>query len=223
VRISVIDDGIGIPADRRDRIFEPFQRAGQETGPIEGTGIGLTISKRLAELMHASIGFTSEVDRGSEFWIDVPVHHALASEPHSDVHARATTTSTLATGVARHKVVYVEDNPSNIAFMREVMEDLATIDLLTAPNAELGIELICAHHPEVVIMDINLPGMSGLEAVRRLRELPETRDIPVIGLSAAALVSDTKRAKDAGFYRYLTKPVKVVELTAVLEELLARG
>jgi signal transduction histidine kinase/ActR/RegA family two-component response regulator len=223
VRISVIDDGIGIPADRRDKIFEPFQRAGQETGPIEGTGIGLTISKRLAELMHASIGFTSEVDRGSEFWIDVPLHHAVASEARGEVHARGAAASALVTDGTRHKVVYVEDNPSNIAFMREVMEDLATIDLLTAPNAELGIELIRAHHPEVVIMDINLPGMSGLEAVRRLHELPETRDIPVIGLSAAALVSDTKRAKDAGFYRYLTKPVKVDELTAVLEELLARS
>jgi PAS domain S-box-containing protein len=222
VRICVIDDGIGIPADRRDKIFEPFQRAGQETGPIEGTGIGLTISKRLAELMHASIGFTSEVDRGSEFWIDVPVHHALANEARPDVHGRSAGASALATGVTRHKVVYVEDNPSNIAFMREVMDDLATIDLLTAPNAELGIELIRAHRPEVVIMDINLPGMSGIEAVRRLHESPETRDIPVIGLSAAALVSDTKRAKDAGFYRYLTKPVKVDELTAVLEALLAR-
>jgi PAS domain S-box-containing protein len=223
VRISVIDDGIGIPADRHDKIFEPFQRAGQETGPIEGTGIGLTISKRLAELMRASIGFSSEVGRGSEFWIDVPIHHAVASEATSDVRARGGARSVLASGGARHKVVYVEDNPSNIAFMREVMEDLATIDLLTAPNAELGLELIRAHHPEVVIMDINLPGMSGLEAVRRLRESPETRDIPVIGLSAAALVSDTKRAKDAGFYRYLTKPVKVDELTAVLEQLLARG
>jgi PAS domain S-box-containing protein len=223
VRICVIDDGIGIPADRRDKIFEPFQRAGQETGPIEGTGIGLTISKRLAELMHASIGFSSEVDRGSEFWIDVPIHQAAASVTRSEADASGTAVSTLASGQARHKVVYVEDNPSNIAFMREVMDDLATIDLLTAPNAELGIELIRAHQPDVVIMDINLPGMSGLEAVRRLRESPETRDIPVIGLSAAALVSDTKRAKDAGFYRYLTKPVKVDELTAVLEDLLARS
>jgi len=222
VRIWVIDDGVGIPADRRDKIFEPFQRAGQETGPIEGTGIGLTISKRLAELMHASIGFASEAERGSEFWIDVPLHVAVAGEMASGALPRGIATSPLGTGEARHKVVYVEDNPSNIAFMREVMEDLATIELLTAPNAELGIELIRAHQPEVVIMDINLPGMSGLEAVRRLRESPETSAIPVIGLSAAALVSDTKRAKDAGFYRYLTKPVKVDELTAVLEELLAR-
>jgi CheY-like chemotaxis protein len=170
--------------------------------------------------MHASIGFSSEVDRGSEFWIDVPIYHATAGEvrPASE---RAVSGSTLATGAARHKVVYVEDNPSNIAFMREVMDELVAVELLTAPTAELGLELIGAHHPAVVIMDINLPGMSGLEALRRLRESPDTRDIPVIGLSAAALISDTKRAKEAGFYRYLTKPVKVDELTTVLEELLA--
>jgi PAS domain S-box-containing protein len=220
-RISVIDDGIGIPEDRRDKIFEPFQRAGQETGPIEGTGIGLTISKRLAELMHAIIGFTSEADRGSEFWIDVPLHHAVAGEA-APASERGAAESRLASSAIRHKVIYVEDNPSNIAFMREVMDDLAAIELLTAPTAELGLELIRAHHPAVVIMDINLPGMSGLEALRRLRDDPSTRDIPVIGLSAAALISDTRRAKDAGFDRYLTKPVKVDELTSVLEELLGR-
>jgi CheY-like chemotaxis protein len=104
--------------------------------------------------------------------------------------------------------------------MRELMEDLPKIELITAPNAELGIELIRAHLAGVVIMDVNLPGMSGFEAVQRLRGWPETRDIPVIGLSAAALPRDTARAKEIGFYRYLTKPVKVDQLTAVLEELL---
>jgi len=119
-------------------------------------------------------------------------------------------------------VVYVEDNPSNIAFMRDVIEDLPSVELLTAPTAEIGLELIRARLPAVVIMDINLPGISGFEAVKRLKEWPETRAIPVIGLSAAALVKDTTRAKDAGFHRYLTKPVKVDELTRTLEELLVR-
>jgi signal transduction histidine kinase/ActR/RegA family two-component response regulator len=222
VRITVVDDGIGIPADKRDKIFEPFQRAGQETGPIEGTGIGLAISKRLAELMKGRVGFTSEVGRGSTFSIDVPSYRPATGEQTVAESPQVPIPASLAAEGPRHKIVYVEDNPSNIAFMRELMDDLPKIELITAPNAELGIELIRAHLPSVVIMDVNLPGMSGFEAVQRLRGWPETRDIPVIGLSAAALPRDTARAKEIGFYRYLTKPVKVDQLTAVLEELLER-
>jgi CheY-like chemotaxis protein len=128
--------------------------------------------------------------------------------------------SPLASGAARHKIIYIEDNPSNIAFMEDLLGELSSVELVTAPTAEMGIELVRAHQPDAVIMDINLPGMSGFDAVARLREWPETKSIPVIGLSAAALLKDTKRAAEAGFYRYLTKPVKVAELTSVLEELL---
>ena len=220
VRVTVVDDGIGIPADKRDRIFEPFQRAGQETGPIEGTGIGLTISKRLAMLMRGTLGFESEPGHGSAFWVELPRHRQAAdAQPVAAVSARP---SPLAAGARRHTVVYVEDNPSNIAFMRDLVEELASVELITAATAEIGLELIRARPPDVVIMDINLPGMSGFEAVRRLKEWPETRAIPVIGLSAAALAADTSRARDAGFHRYLTKPVKVDELTRALEDLLER-
>ena len=220
VRITVIDDGMGIPADKRDRVFEPFQRAGQEAGPIEGTGIGLAITKRLAEMMSGRVGFTSDVGRGSEFWVEAPVHRRLTAE--KSTAAATTTTSPLASGNATYKVIYVEDNPANIAFMRELIGELPSVELVTAPTAEIGLELIRAHRPDVVIMDINLPGMSGYDAMLRLRESPETREIPVIGLSAGALLKDTTRAKLAGFYRYLTKPVKVAELTDVLEYLLMR-
>jgi len=222
VRIEVIDDGIGIPIDQRAKLFEPFHRAGQETGPIEGTGIGLAISKRLAELMHGRVGFSSEAGQGSRFWVELPVAHPAAVA--EAAVAGATTPMALATplagGAVRWKLVYVEDNPSNLAFMRGVIDDLGSVELLTAPTAELGLELIRAHLPAAVIMDINLPGMSGLDAVKQLAQWPETRDIPIVGLSAAALARDTTRAKQAGFYRYLTKPVKIAELTAVLEELL---
>ncbi len=222
VRITVIDDGIGIPADKRDRLFEPFQRAGQETGPIQGTGIGLVISKRLAALMHGRVGFASEVGAGSSFWVEVPTFRAATADKPAPVE-RIMGPSPLATGTTRWKIVYVEDNPSNIAFMRELLEDLATVELLVAPTAEIGLDLIRAHRPAIVIMDINLPGMSGFDAAHQLRQWPETRDIPIVGLSAAALVKDTARARDDGFYRYLTKPVKIPELLGVLEELLVKA
>jgi PAS domain S-box-containing protein len=221
VRVSVADDGMGIPADKQDKIFQPFQRAGQEAGPIEGTGIGLAITKRLAEMMHGNVGFHSKPGEGSEFWIDLPMQEEEVA-PVAAILPQDARASTFAQGDgARHRVVYVEDNPSNIAFMKDLMSEFGTIELLTAPTAEIGVELVRAHKPHVVIMDINLPGMSGFDATRKLTEWPETRDIPVVALTAAAMIRDTERAVGAGFYRYLTKPVKVNELMDVLEELLA--
>jgi len=120
----------------------------------------------------------------------------------------------------RHVIVYIEDNASNVALMNDLLADFEGVALETAATAELGIELVRALHPDIVIMDINLPGMSGLEATRLLASSSETRDIPVIALTAGPMMRDAARVRRAGFYRYLTKPVKVDELTGVLEELL---
>ena len=220
IRITVIDDGIGIPDTKRHKLFEPFQRAGQETGPIEGTGIGLTISRRLAVMMGGNVGYSSALGAGSQFWVEVPIHRTETGTHQGDVAVSSDVSPLPVGSTLRHTIVYVEDNPSNIALMRAVIGELPGVELLTTPTAEIGLELIRARLPSIVIMDIDLPGRSGIEAAKQLGDWPETYMIPVVGLSAAALPNDTARAKEIGVDRYLTKPVKVAELLRVLEELL---
>jgi PAS domain S-box-containing protein len=224
VRLEVRDDGLGIPLAKQDKIFQPFHRAGQEAGPIEGTGIGLAISKRLAELMGGSVGFESVEAQGSCFWVELRLHFAQQTETKAESPPITAASEALssATG-ARYRVVYIEDNPSNIAFMEDLMADFDAVELISAPTAEIGLELVRRYRPELVIMDINLPGMNGIEATQLLHARPETRDIPVIALSAAAMVRDARRVAEAGFYRFLTKPVRVAELSAALEEILTKA
>jgi PAS domain S-box-containing protein len=219
IRVTVADTGLGIPADKQSMLFQPFQRAGQETGPIEGTGIGLAITRRLAELMGGSVGLRSVPDQGSEFWLELPVHRP------SGRPARPAAAQDLGEGRparwGRRTLLYVEDNPANVAFMKDLLDAFDELDLVIAPTAELGVQLARERQPAVIIMDINLPGMSGLDALRVLRQWPDTRNIPVIALTAAASDRDRERGEEAGFFRYLTKPVKVDALETALGALLA--
>jgi CheY-like chemotaxis protein len=218
LRLTVVDTGLGVPATKQAKLFQAFQRAGQETGPIEGTGIGLFISKRLAELMQGEVGFSSVEGRGSEFWVDMPTEvptHKAAEGP-----ALRPGASDRMLGDERHVVLYVEDNPANIAFMRDLFGTFENIDLLVASTGEVGVELARTRQPALIVMDINLPGLSGLEAMHMLQSLPATENIPVIALSAAASERDKQRGLQAGFAAYLTKPVNVDAFIAVVEKLL---
>ena len=217
LRAIVTDTGLGIPLDKQPKMFQPFQRAGQETGPIEGTGIGLSITKRLAELMNGRVGFSSVPTKGSTFWIEIPIHRGAGFSAPSPLHSQAPRP-----GRAPHgRVLYVEDNPANVRFMKELLGGFEHVEMQAAPTAELGVELARCKPPHLIIMDVNLPGMSGIDALAALRRYPETKDIPVIALTAAASERDRKRGEQAGFHRYLTKPVNVAELETAVEEILS--
>ncbi len=155
--------------------------------------------------------------QGSTFWVDLPAH--VVKEDASARPAARPEGARAAAREGRRLVLYVEDNPANVTFMRDLVDMVDGIDLLTAPTAEIGVELARAHRPAVVIMDINLPGMSGIDA---LRAAPETSAIPVIALTAAASERDRQRGEQAGFFRYLTKPIRVEELESAIEAALAR-
>ena len=217
VRISVRDTGAGLPPEKLAQLFQPFNRLGQEGSAEEGTGIGLVVSKRLVELMKGVIGVESTVGVGSVFWFEL----LLTSAPKP---AAAGAESTIAVQRARAEpsaplrtLLYVEDNPANLELVEQLIARRPDLRLLTAVNGTLGIELARAAQPEVILMDINLPGISGIEALKILREDPATAHIPIVALSANAMPRDIERGLEAGFFRYLTKPIKINEFMETLD------
>ena len=217
VRVSVTDTGEGIPTDRQGQIFEPFNRLGREAGKIAGTGIGLYLTQRLVEWLGATIGFSSEPGTGSTFWVDFPAGQS-AHEVAKPVPARAATQVPVADGQVT--VLYIEDNPLHRLLMEEIFANIGTMTLQTADSAERGLALIEECGPSLILMDIDLPGMSGFEALKRLKARPATASIPVIALTAGAADHDVDRGLAAGFGDYLTKPVEIGRLIAAIERLL---
>jgi signal transduction histidine kinase/ActR/RegA family two-component response regulator len=221
IRLSVQDTGMGLSNEQLDSLFQPFNRLGQENGVQEGTGIGLVVTRRLVELMGGTIGVSSSPGVGSVFSIELDAAAPVQlTQPERSLAAAAPPAS--AKG-AQHLVLYVEDNPANLRLVEEIVRLRADLRLLSAPEARLGIELAHAHRPELILMDLNLPGMSGLEALRVLRDDPATAAIPVIALTANAMPRDIERGLAAGFYRYLTKPIDIAMFNEAIDSTLGHA
>jgi PAS domain S-box-containing protein len=216
IRICVRDSGAGLTPAQVIQLFQPFNRLGRDTGPEEGTGIGLVVTKRLVEHMGGSIGVESTPGDGSVFWFEM----VLASAPQfasGRDGAAVLAVPQLPDGKPLHTLLYVEDNPANLELVEELIARRPDLRLLSAADAETGIALARAYLPEVILMDLNLPGMSGIQAMKTLRADPATAHIPVVALSANAMPRDIERSLEAGFFSYVTKPIKVVQFMDIID------
>ena len=213
IRICVTDTGEGLSQANLAQLFQPFNRLGKESGIEEGTGIGLMVSKQLVELMKGKIGVESTVGTGSVFWFELN----LTAEPRAASVAATVIAQAQAQAGARRTLLYVEDNPANLMLVEDLVARRPDIRLLSAADGNRGVEIARASRPDVILMDINLPGISGIQALRLLRADPATAHIPVVALSANAMPRDIEKGLAAGFFRYLTKPIRVSEFMDALD------
>jgi PAS domain S-box-containing protein len=219
VRVSVTDTGAGLTPEQLAQLFQPFNRLGQESSIEEGTGIGLVVTKQLVELMGGVIGVESSVGSGSVFWVELPAANApeLAFDDMHEVAADKPGDAAADPLQSRRTLLYVEDNPANLVLVEQLIARRGDLTLLTAINGHLGIQMARAHQPDVILMDINLPGISGYGVLKVLNEDSATAHIPIMALSANAVPRDIQKGIDAGFFRYLTKPIEVVEFMDALD------
>ena len=214
-RISVKDSGAGLSPEKLAQLFQPFNRLGQEAGGVAGTGIGLVVTKRLAELMGGVLGVESTAGEGSVFWCEL-ISCAAPELVVESGEAATVDRPPVPAGARPRTLLYVEDNPANMKLVEQLIARRPDMRLLTAVNGTLGIEVARTTQPTVILMDINLPGISGVEALKVLRIDPATAHIPVVALSANAMPRDIEMGLDAGFFRYLTKPIKIKEFMDTL-------
>ncbi|MFZ0667289.1 MAG: ATP-binding protein, partial [Acidimicrobiales bacterium] len=207
VRLTVQDTGPGIPPDRQAAVFAPFERLGAEQTTVEGTGVGLTLAKRVMEAMGGNIGFDSKVGLGSTFWIELDA----VNDPVTVVDiepVRVESSITLPPG----RILYIEDDPANLTFLERVLERHQGIELVPASAGRLGLELAEQEHPSLILLDVHLPDMAGIDVLRRLHSNPVTAGIPVVALSADASARQVRLMIEEGAVAYLYKPIDVAEL-----------
>jgi CheY-like chemotaxis protein len=219
IRISIKDSGMGLPSEKVAHLFEPFNRLGQQTSSIhEGTGIGLAVTKQLVELMGGVIGVECAVGLGCEFWVELirdnTPRFAVENTMHPGLEPQTPESQPVST------LLYVEDNPASLTLIEQIIRNHPHLRMLSTCDGNLGIALARAHRPDVILMDVNLPGISGIEALKILLEDPATAHIPVVAISANAMPSDIEKGLEAGFFRYLTKPIKINEFITTLDDAL---
>ena len=207
-RFNVSDSGPGIPASLQQRVFEPFDRLDANTSEIEGTGIGLSLSKKMIELMGGKIGFESTEGKGSTFWIEIQT----AAQPTDDINESDTGSFDYLSAPGEFTLLYVEDNPANLRLVSQLLDTHGNIKLFDAHTASLAIDLINSHQFDLILLDIHLPGEGdGFYVLEKIRSNPVTQDIPVIAISANATDYDIQHGIDSGFDNYITKPINIGE------------
>ena len=221
IRVRVTDTGRGMSAEQLSRLYEPFTRFEDAGDVIQGTGIGLVITRRLIELMDGRIDVVSKEGKGSTFSFELPAADAPPGGATADLPPLESALPKAPTPRADRRLLYVEDNPSNVELIRHVLALRPGNLLEVATDGLSGFEMAVANPPALAIVDIDLPGIDGVELCRRLRTDPRTARLPLIGLSANAMGSDMERARAAGFDVYLTKPLDVSRLFNEIDRLSA--
>lgn len=219
LRIGVRDNGHGIAINRQSEVFQPFNRLNAEYSKVEGSGVGLVITKQLVEMMQGQLDFVSSEGIGTEFWIDLPLCSEWNQGWISNKPLDGDDQPAQLQLKTPKKILYIEDNPSNIRLFQQVFARYPLVHLEVAEEAFLGIYKARSLQPDLIILDINLPGMDGYEALSVLKRDSVTSNIPVVGLSANAMPYDIDRGRKSGFYEYLTKPLEINLLIRVLNEL----
>ncbi len=218
LRINVTDTGSGLSTDQQQHLFEPFERLGAENGAIPGTGIGLTITRQIVELMGGTVGVDSTIGKGSTFWLELEMSHEDLPETVKVLEQQIMYPDPQ---VQQNQcIVYIEDDHINLRLVEGLFEQLTDYRLQTAETGSAGLNLISQQHPDLVLLDIHLSDMDGYEVLRKLRANPETEHIPVIAVTAGAMQEDINRGRKAGFDAYVTKPVNIQKLLKMMQKLL---
>jgi CheY-like chemotaxis protein len=219
VRILVQDTGPGIPNEKLERLFTPFERLGAEQSNVEGTGLGLALSQRLMQAMGGSIGVESTVGKGSTFWLELPRTKSPLQK--RSLHKKNGDGCGARSKVAKRKILYIEDNLSNLTLIEQMLEERPEIELLTAMQGKLGLDLARQHSLDLILLDVHLPDLHGHEVISELKSSETTRNIPVVVISADATTHQINRLVKAGADTYLTKPLDVTEFFRVLDKTIA--